>query len=181
MSQSRVAAANSPLTRPLPVRELRGEEMEFHCGSGDGGSCSRLGCGANISLNTDFQRSQRRERKYHWNHHLYFITHMHQCDQVFSMKSTKPWQTAPEGVAKLCFIIGWIGISLFFIVVLPMAVFSAYFWSGFGTSSQNHWARFGHDLFGIIVHQLWCYLALPIILLWLGIYLQRKRENIPQP
>ena len=48
---SRCSSKLSPLTRPLPVRALRGEEMELRCGSGFRGSFGRLGCGAVFGLN----------------------------------------------------------------------------------------------------------------------------------
>jgi hypothetical protein len=80
--------------------------------------------------------------------------------------------------------LGIFGLVLFFMVLIPFAVFEAYFWSGMGfrkgpiPTPQVRLAAFWNAFLWVVAHQLWCFFVVPAMLLWHGRRQVRKlRRN----
>jgi hypothetical protein len=81
------------------------------------------------------------------------------------------WRKRPR---NLCVDLGIFGLVFFFLVLVPFAVFEAYFWSGMGfrhapiPTPEVRLAAFWNAFLWVVVHQLWCFFVVPAMLLWYG-------------
>src|SRR5580658_2285279 len=81
-----------------------------------------------------------------------------------------------ELTKNLCVILGIFGLVFFFLVLVPLTIFGAYFWSGMGfarghvtiPSPEVRVAAFWNAFLWAVFHRLWCFFVVPAMLLWYG-------------
>src|ERR1700686_114837 len=98
------------------------------------------------------------------------------------MEMAEPIEPRQNRLGELSLILGIFGFSIFFIAILPLGIFAAWFWSGTqlsGASSQpdHQWVEFFHQLLWLAVHRLWYLFAIPAVLVWYGLHSRRKTQT----
>jgi len=91
--------------------------------------------------------------------------------------------TTRQSWFRACLLLGYTWAVLLLLVVLPLGLFEAYFWSGmqFRESVQpttaGRWSAFIHEFIWMFAHRLW-FLFLPLVLpIWCAARSRKKVEE----